>query len=81
MPSTTIRISESSRKMLRELAQQEGESLQAVIDRAIENYRRQRFLEGLHNDFAALRNDDEGWKAEGEERSAWDVTMADGERS
>lgn len=81
MPSTTIRISESTRKILGELAQQEGESLQAVIDRAIENYRRQRFLEGLHNDFAALRNDAEGWKVEEEERAAWDATLADGERS
>ena len=80
MPSTTIRISESSRKMLRELAREEGKSLQYVVDQAIENYRRRRFLEGLYNDFAALRNNVEGWKGEEEERTAWDVTLADGER-
>ena len=63
MPSTTIRISESTRRMLGELARQDGKSLQSVIDRAIETYRRQRFLEGLHNDFAALRNDPDAWQA------------------
>jgi predicted transcriptional regulator len=81
MPSTTIRISESSRKMLRELAREEGKSLQYVVDQAIENYRRRRFLEGLFTDFAALRNDVEGWKGEEEERTAWDITLTDGERS
>lgn len=80
MPSTTIRISESSRKILRELAKEEGKPLQHVIDRAIENYRRRRFLEGLQSDFAALRNDVEGWKAEEEERTAWDVTLMDGKQ-
>jgi len=68
MPSTTIRISEFSRKMLRELAREEGKPLQLIVDQAIENYRRRRFLEGLSSDFAALRNDVEGWKCEEEER-------------
>ena len=80
MPSTTIRISEFSRKMLRELAREEGKPLQLIVDQAIENYRRRRFLEGLSSDFAALRNDVEGWKCEEEERSAWDVTLGHGEQ-
>lgn len=78
MPTTTIRISDSTRKILGELARQDGKSLQAVIDQAIEHYRRQRFLEGLHNDFDALRSDTESWNAEKEERAAWDATLADG---
>jgi len=81
MPSTTIRISESTRRMLGELARQDGKSLQSVIDRAIETYRRQRFLEGLHNDFAALRNDPDAWQTEKEERAAWDAALSDGEKS
>ncbi len=81
MPSTTIRISESTRRMLGELARQDGKSLQSVLDRAIETYRRQRFLEGLHNDFKALRSDPEAWRTEKEERAAWDAALADGEKS
>lgn len=45
MASATVRISEDSRNTLRELATQEGASMQSVIERAIEQYRRQRFLE------------------------------------
>ncbi len=48
------------------------------MERAIEQYRRQRFLEELNAGFAALRNDPEAWKEELEEREEWDRTLADG---
>lgn len=79
MPSTTIRISESSRKMLYDLARQDNKPMQAIVEQAIESYRRKRFLEGLSEDFASLRNNPENWQAEVEERKEWDVTLADGE--
>ena len=79
MPSTTIRISESSRKMLYDLARQDNKPMQAIVEQAIESYRRKRFLEGLSDDFASLRNNPENWQAEVEERKEWDVTLADGE--
>ncbi len=79
MPSTTIRISESSRKMLYDLARQDNKSMQAIMEQAIESYRRQRFLEGLSEDFASLKNNPENWQAEVEERKEWDVALADGE--
>lgn len=80
MPTTTIRISASTRRVLGELARQDGKSLQAVIDRAVETYRRQRFLEGLHHDFEALRNDPDAWQTEKKERAVWDATFIDGEK-
>ena len=79
MPSTTIRISESSRKMLYDLARQDNKPMQAIVEQAIESYRRQRFLEGLSEDFASLRNNPENWQAEVEERKEWDATLEDGE--
>ena len=79
MPPTTIRISESSRKMLYDLARQDNKPLQAIVEQAIESYRRKRFMEGLSDDFASLRNNPENWQAEVEERKEWDVTLADGE--
>src|SRR5713226_2248020 len=54
MANATIRISEQSRQTLRELAAQSGQTMQAVADRAIEEYRRQRFLEAVNADYAAL---------------------------
>jgi hypothetical protein len=48
------------------------------MDQAIEHYRRQHFLEGLSEDFAALRKSPELWEEELKEREEWDTTLADG---
>lgn len=78
MPSTTVRISETARETLRDLAARTGESMQDILERAVEEYRRQRFLEDLNAGFAALRNDPEAWREELEEREEWDRTLTDG---
>lgn len=77
MQSSTIRISNTSHNILKELAARSGESMQAILDQAIEQYRRQVFLESANQAYAALRNNSEAWQAELEERKAWDVTLAD----
>ena len=38
----------------------------------------QRFLDGLVEDFAALRNNPAAWQEEQVERTAWECTLADG---
>lgn len=76
MPST--RISEPTLEVLRKLAEQSGESMQALLDEAVEAYRRQRFLEESNRAFEALRANPETWKTEQAEREAWDMTLADG---
>lgn len=78
MSSVLVRINTPTRETLRELAAQTGESMQATLDKAIEAYRRQRFLEEANMAFQALRENPEAWKAEQEERDAWDSTLADG---
>ncbi len=77
MPSATVRISSRTRTMLRELAANTGESMQSLLDKAIEAYRRERFLDQANEAFAALRRDPKKWKAELEERNAWDATLTD----
>ena len=49
-----------------------------ILDKAIEFYRGQRFLDGLNADFAALRQNKAAWKEELTERDSWDATLADG---
>ncbi len=49
-----------------------------VLDKAIEIYRRQRFLAGLNRDFAALRKNKAAWQEELAERMVWDATLTDG---
>ncbi|MDD4170145.1 MAG: toxin-antitoxin system protein [Desulfotomaculaceae bacterium] len=80
MPSTTVRISHSTWKTLREIADRVGEPMQAVLDKAIEEYRRKCFLEEANRAYLALRNNPDAWKDEIEERVAWDVTLNDGLR-
>ncbi|HEY7675970.1 MAG TPA: toxin-antitoxin system protein [Candidatus Methylomirabilis sp.] len=75
MPTT--RISGPSREVLRKLAEESGESLQAILDKAIEMYRRQRFLEENNRAFEALRANSKAWKAEQVEREAWDIALGD----
>ena len=79
MQTATIRISESSRQILREISQRDNKPMQAVLEQAIEAYRRQTFLAGLNADFAALRENEPEWLAEKAERAGWDIALADGE--
>lgn len=78
MPSVTIRISDKARQVLKELAGKERKPMQAILDKAIEAYRRLLFLEEANTAYAALRANPEAWKAELEERAAWDATLSDG---
>lgn len=78
MPSASVRISEETRETLRELAHQEGESMQAILDKAVESYRRQKFLDDANAAFAALKSNPEAWKEELDERKLWDQTLNDG---
>ena len=79
MQTGTIRISDSSRRILREISQRDNKPMQAVLEQAIEAYRRQTFLVGLSADFAALRDNELEWQAEKAERVLWDIALADGE--
>jgi hypothetical protein len=73
-----VRISAASHELLRQLAEEEGESMHAILDKAIERYRRERFLRSANEDYRALRNDSAAWKQELDRRAGWDPAVADG---
>lgn len=77
MATLTVRVGQESYRMLKELSQQTGEPMPVVLARATQEYRRQRFLEGLADDFAALRADPEAWREEEAERATSDIALAD----
>jgi len=60
------------------MAAQDNASMQAVLDKAIEHYRRERFLQGANADYAALKSDKKAWERELAERQLWERTLADG---
>lgn len=78
MSSVTVRIGALAHRTLQELAEQTSSTMQAVLEKAISEYQRKYFLEGLNADFAALRNNPRAWQEELEERALWDSTVADG---
>jgi hypothetical protein len=77
MPTTTVRISPETRSLLREISSREKRSIQAILDTAVEEYRRRRFLQEVNQAYARLREDAAAWEDEQKERSHWDLTLAD----
>ncbi len=77
--TSTVTIANTSYKILAEISATSGKSIQAVLEQAIEQYRRQQFLEAANQAYIALRNNNsEAWQEELEERSLWDITLEDG---
>ena len=79
MAGMQVRVSESTHQTLRILSAEVGESMQNLMEQAVEQYRRRLFLEGLNEDFKTLREDPQAWREELEERALWDNTLLDGE--
>jgi hypothetical protein len=78
MLESSIEISAIARANLIQLAETVGEPVQAVLDKAIEEYRRQVFFNQADQAYTRLRNDPALWQEELAERRAWDVTLLDG---
>ena len=78
MSSTTIRIRKSTRDTLRDLADEAGEPMQAVLEKAVDAYRRRSFLEAVNASYAALHEDDAASRAFRDELQLWDATLGDG---
>jgi predicted transcriptional regulator len=78
MASTTVRVSEHTHELLHKLAAATGEPLQKVLERAVENYRRERFYAEFNAAFERLKADPVAWEEELAERAEWDATLADG---
>jgi hypothetical protein len=79
MPTGTVRIDQKSHNILRKIASKEGKPMQAILETAIEEYRRQNFLHEANAAYAALRGDPKKWKEERAERKEWDSTLTDGQ--
>ena len=78
MASTTVRVTEHTHEVLRELAAATGEPLQRVLERAVETYRREQFYAELDAAYARLQADPAAWKEELAERAELEGTLADG---
>jgi hypothetical protein len=78
MSSQTVPISETSHRLLKDLAEQTGQSTSEVLDKALDAYRRKVFFERLNAGYAELRADPDAWAEHLAERQGWDATLMDG---
>jgi len=78
MSSVNVRISSNSYQILKALSKTKGQSMQSVIDQAIEDLRRRKMLEATNSAFSALKADNVAWSEESEERELWENTLMDG---
>lgn len=78
MATTTVRVTEQTHAILRELAAAKGASIQAFLEELVERYRREQFFADLTADYERLRQDPVAWEQELAERKEWEATLADG---
>ena len=72
-----LRIGDETRQALRDIAKSEGESMQAVLEKAVAEYQKKRFFEKLDVAFGTLKNDPEAWREEQQERQTWADSLSD----
>jgi len=75
--AATVRIDSKTHAKLSELARAKRLTLTEVVARAVHDYERTTRLAQFNADYAALRADPEAWRAENDERDAWDTTNLD----
>ncbi len=78
MSGATVGISDASYQILKELAEQTGQTMLDVLDHALDTYRRKVFLDAVNAGYAALKADPEAWAEHLAERKIWDATLMDG---
>jgi hypothetical protein len=73
-----MRVRKDIHDTLHSIAEKEDVSMQDVLARALESYRRQRFLEDTNRAFAALRADPASWESMQQEQKVFAGTLMDG---
>ncbi len=75
---TTVRISTSTRNKLKEIADQENTTLLSVLERAVELYRRQQFLQDVNEAYQTLQQNEKELAELESVYQEFDTTLSDG---
>ncbi|MCG2795683.1 MAG: ribbon-helix-helix domain-containing protein [Actinomycetia bacterium] len=73
--TTTVRVSNSTKSILEEIAQKTGRSQSRVISDAVEAERRRMILEAGNEAYARLRADEKASKEYDEEFEVWETAF------
>jgi predicted transcriptional regulator len=77
MATQMVRLSMEAHCLLAELARESGLSRQAVMDRALEHYRRERMFSAMDEAYARLQSDPAERAHHEREMRDWDGVVAD----
>ena len=77
MASKNIRVSEETMIYLKELSKKANTSMQDIVQKAVEDYRRNMILEETNTAFMKLKGDTKAWQEEEIERKEWEATLGD----
>lgn len=75
--STTIRVSEETRRRASELAARTGRQMQVVVDEALVAYERALFWESFDDGYRSLADDPEAWESVLAERRGEEPALGD----
>ena len=78
MTTSSVHVNDGTQRVLQALSEQTGKSIPEILDKAVEEYRRKIFFEGVDRDYAALKADPQAWSQEVQERELFDNTLMDG---
>jgi len=76
--STTIRVSDITKRRVSAIATATGRRLTDVVDEAVEAFERRVFFDAFNSRFQELRSDEESWREIMEERQEEDGALGDG---
>ncbi len=75
---TSVQISETSLEIVRNISERNGLQISDVLDKAVEIYRREVFLDDTNRAFETLKEKSVSWQEELDERALWEDTLSDG---
>ncbi len=73
-----VRVEDRLHATLREIAAEERRPIGQVIEDAIQRYQKEKFWQGVQEDFARLRANPAAWKGYQDEVMLWDSTVGAG---
>ncbi|MDI9368221.1 MAG: hypothetical protein QM445_07695 [Thermotogota bacterium] len=78
MKTQIVRISSETHSRLKAMASASGEPIGEILAKAVDAYRRKMLLNDANRAFARLKEREELWKDEQNEREEWETALADG---
>lgn len=75
--STTIRVSEHTRRRVAELAAATGRQMQTIVDEAVADYERTMFWESFEAGYAKIADDPHQWSSVQAERDSEEAALVD----